>query len=252
MNNIFRKGAKLVQESKNILVFSGAGLSTESGIPDFRSPGGFWEKYTPSDFYFDRILSDETSREKYWQMSTDFYSLMKDARPNRAYTAIKKIEDMGRLLAIVTQNVDSLHHKAGNSSDKIIEIHGTAFTVSCLQCGKTYKREEIEKRIDTEKIRVPYCDVCAGILKPDTVSFGQSMPENKLAKAFSMADKCDLCMVLGSSLVVYPAASVPEHAVKNGAKLIIVNKDATHLDNKADLLIHDSLSKAMDCFIANL
>jgi len=247
----FKKGAKLILESKNILIFSGAGLSTESGIPDFRSPGGLWEKYNPSDFYFDRILSDETARERYWQMSTEFYNLMKDARPNRAYTAIKEIEDMGRLLAIITQNVDSLHHKAGNSSDKIIEIHGTAFKVSCLQCGKTYEREEIEKRIATKR-KVPYCDLCSGILKPDTVSFGQSMPEDKLSKAFSMADKCDLCMVLGSSLVVYPAASVPEHAVKKGAKLIIVNRDATHLDNKADLLIHDSLSKTMDYFISNM
>ena len=107
------------------------------------------------------------------------------------------------------------------------------------------------KRIET-KIRVPYCDLCSGILKPDTISFGQSMPEDKLSKAFLMAGKCDLCMVLGSSLVVYPAASVPEYAVKKGAKLIIVNMDATHLDNKADLLIHDSLSKAMDCFMSNM
>lgn len=247
----FKKGAKLMLESKKILIFSGAGLSTESGIPDFRSHGGLWEKYDPSDFYFDRILSDENSRKKYWQMSSEFYTLMKDASPNRAYTAIKEIEDMGKLLAIVTQNVDSLHHKAGNSPEKIIEIHGTAFKVSCLKCGKKYERQEIQKRIETKE-SVPYCDLCSGVLKPDTISFGQSMPEDKLAKAFSMAAECDLCMVLGSSLVVYPAASVPEHAVKKGAKLIIVNKDVTPLDNKADLLIHDSLSKTMDCFISNM
>ena len=147
MDDLIKKGAELIRESNKILAFSGAGLSTESGIPDFRSPGGIWEKYDPADFYFNKFLSNEKSREKYWRMSTEFYDKMKDVRPNRAHLAVKEIEDMGKLVAVVTQNVDNLHHKAGNSPDKIIEIHGTAFTVSCLDCGKKYSRDEIESRL---------------------------------------------------------------------------------------------------------
>ena len=244
MDDLIKKGAELIRESNKILAFSGAGLSTESGIPDFRSPGGIWEKYDPADFYFNKFLSNEKSREKYWRMSTEFYDKMKDVRPNRAHLAVKEIEDMGKLVAVVTQNVDNLHHKAGNSPDKIIEIHGTAFTVSCLDCGKKYSRDEIESRLKAG-IKIPYCDDCSGILKPDTVAFGQSMPLDKMSASLEYAGECDLCIVLGSSLVVYPAASIPEQACGGKAKLMIINRDPTHLDSRADLVIHDSLSKVL-------
>jgi len=244
MEDLIKKGAELIQESNKILVFSGAGLSTESGIPDFRSPGGLWEKYDPSDFLYQKLLSDEKAREKYWRMSTEFYDMMNEAQPNRAYLAIKELEDMGKLLAFVTQNVDHLHHKAGNSPDKIIEIHGTAFSVSCQNCGKKYDRDEIETHLKAE-FKVPYCDDCSGFLKPDTISFGQSMPADKMSLSLKYAGECDLCIVLGSSLVVYPAASIPEQAVGSGAKLMIINRDTTHMDRSADLVIHDSLSKVL-------
>jgi len=244
MEDLIRKGAQLIRESNKILVFTGAGISTESGIPDFRSPGGLWSKYDPSDFYFQKIISDEKARQKYWKMSSEYWDVMKDAKPNRGHIAIKKLEDAGKLLAVVTQNIDRLHHKAGNSPEKIIELHGTAFSVSCLTCGKKYDREEIEKRIRSG-IKVPYCDRCSGILKPDTISFGQPLPQEKLVMAFKYAEQCDLCIVLGSSLVVYPAASVPSHAVQHGSKLIIINRDPTHLDQEADVVIHDSISKAL-------
>jgi NAD-dependent deacetylase len=244
MDSLIAKGAELIKRAKKILVFSGAGLSTESGIPDFRSPGGVWSKYDPSDFYFDKFISDEKSRVKYWQMSTEFYQPMKDALPNRAHLAIKALEDTGKLVAVVTQNIDRLHHKAGNSPDKIIEIHGTAFSVSCLSCGKTYDRDDIQERISSG-VEVPYCDECSGILKPDTVSFGQAMPQDKMAQAIRHARECDLCIVLGSSLVVYPAASVPVSAVESGAKLMIINRDETSLDSMADMVIHESVSKAL-------
>ncbi len=244
MDSLIAKGAELIKQAKKILVFSGAGLSTESGIPDFRSPGGVWSKYDPSDFYFDRFISDEKARVKYWQMSTEFYQPMKDALPNRAHLAIKALEDTGKLVAVVTQNIDRLHHKAGNSPDKIIEIHGTAFSVSCLSCGKTYDRDDIQERINSG-VEVPYCDECSGILKPDTVSFGQAMPQDKMAQAIRHARECDLCIVLGSSLVVYPAASVPVSAVESGAKLMIINRDETSLDSMADMVIHESVSKAL-------
>ena len=244
MKELIAKGAQLIAESKKILVFTGAGLSTESGIPDFRSPGGIWDRYDPSDFYYEKIVSDQRAREKYWKMSSEYWEVMKDAKPNRAHLAIKKLEDMGKLLAIVTQNIDNLHQKAGNSPEKIIEIHGTAFSVTCLNCGKVYDREEIEKRIKNGE-KDPRCSSCSGPLKPATISFGQAMPEDKMALAFKYARECDLCIVLGSSLVVYPAASVPEHAVSHGAKLMIINFTPTSLDARADLVIHDSVSKAL-------
>lgn len=238
------KGVELIRESEKILVFTGAGLSTESGIPDFRSPGGIWDRYDPSDFYFQKIVSDEKAREKYWEMSSEFYEMMKDAVPNRAHLAIAELEGTGKLLAIVTQNVDRLHHKAGNSPDKIIEIHGTTFSVSCLSCRKAYDRDEIEVRLRSG-VKAPYCDDCSGILKPDTISFGQAMPEDKMAQSLKHARDCDLCIVLGSSLVVYPAASVPIQAVETGAKLMIINRDETPLDPHAALIIHDSVAKTL-------
>lgn len=244
MDPLIAKGADLINKAEKILVFSGAGLSTESGIPDFRSPGGLWSKYDPSDFYFDKIISDEKARVKYWQMSTETYQIIKDAVPNRAHLAIKTLEDMEKLIAIVTQNIDRLHHKAGNSPDKIIEIHGTVSSVSCLDCGKTYDRDDIEERLRSG-VKVPYCDDCSGILKPDTISFGQAMPTEKMALAFTYAQECNLCIVLGSSLVVYPAASVPAHAVERGAALMIINRDETPLDSQADVVIHESVSSAL-------
>jgi NAD-dependent deacetylase len=244
------RGKELIDESERVLVFSGAGLSTESGIPDFRSPGGVWSKYNPSDFYFQNFIASEEVREKYWKMSTEVYGGMRDAKPNRGHLAIKTLEEKGTLSAIVTQNIDRLHHKAGNSPDKIIEIHGTAFSVSCLSCGKGYDRDEIQGRI-AAGLKVPYCDECSGILKPDTISFGQTMPQEKMAAAFHHATSCDLCLVLGSSLVVYPAASVPVDAIQSGARLMIINRDETPLDAKADVVCHvsasDALSFMLDC-----
>lgn len=251
MEDKIAKGADLITEAKKILVFTGAGMSTESGIPDFRSPGGIWDRYDPSDFYFQNFISSEKSREKYWEMSTEYYLVMKKALPNKAHLAVKSLEDMGKLLAVVTQNIDRLHHRAGNSPHKIIEIHGTAFLVSCLSCNKIYDRDEIEERIRAG-VKLPYCDDCSGILKPATVSFGQGMPEDKMSAAMEYSKQCDLCIVLGSSLVVYPAASIPEQAMYNGSRLLIINRDQTPLDHKADLVIHDSLTRTLDSIFSHL
>ena len=251
MDTLIAKGADMMKKAHKILIFSGAGMSTESGIPDFRSPGGVWSKYDPSDFYFDKFISSEKRREKYWEMSTEFYDTMKDAVPNPAHLAIKALEDSGKILAIVTQNIDHLHHKAGNSPEKIIEIHGTAFSVSCLSCGKSYNRDDIQQRL-LSGVKVPYCDDCGGILKPDTISFGQAMPEDKMADALAYARECDLCIVLGSSLVVYPAASVPEQAVRNGARLMILNRDQTPLDAMADLVCNESVSEALGAMVRDI
>ncbi|MBN2031996.1 MAG: Sir2 family NAD-dependent protein deacetylase, partial [Deltaproteobacteria bacterium] len=178
-NQLIETAVRLTAQASKILIFTGAGMSTESGIPDFRSPGGIWSKYDPSDFLYQRFISDERAREKYWQMSSEYYEVMKKALPNPGHLAIKKLEDTGKLLALVTQNIDNLHQRAGNSPEKIIEIHGTAFSVSCLGCGKKYERDLIEDRLRSG-VKVPYCDDCSGILKPETISFGQAMPQDKV------------------------------------------------------------------------
>ena len=242
---------KLMAQADKILVFTGAGMSTESGIPDFRSPGGIWSKYDPSEFLYERIISDEGAREKYWKMSAEYYVTMKSALPNPGHLAIKDLEDRGKLLGLVTQNIDNLHQRAGNSAEKIIEIHGTAFSVSCLNCGKVYDRDLIEDRLRAGT-RVPYCDECSGILKPATISFGQAMPQNKVQESLRLARDCDLCLVLGSSLVVYPAASIPAHAVEHGAKLVIVNRDETPLDRAAHLVIHASVGYVLPRILEGL
>jgi len=248
MEKSISEAAKLIRNSQKILIFTGAGISTESGIPDFRSAGGIWDRYNPSDFYLQNIISSEKSRLKYWEMSSEYYNVMKKALPNQAHLAVKQIEDAGKLLAIVTQNIDRLHHRAGNSPEKIIEIHGTAFLVSCLSCGAIYERDEIEERIKRGE-RLPCCDKCSGILKPATISFGQAMPEEKMTESIIYAYQCDLCIVLGSSLVVYPAASIPEQAADSGAHLIIINRDKTPLDHKADVVINDSISNIMNVLV---
>jgi len=251
LDHLIEGAVKLMAEASKILVFTGAGMSTESGIPDFRSPGGIWSKYDPSDFLYQRLISDEGAREKYWKMSAEYYVTMKSAPPNPGHLAIKALEDTGKLLALVTQNIDNLHQRAGNSVEKIIEIHGTAFSVSCLNCGKHYDRDLIEDRLRSG-VKVPYCDDCSGILKPATISFGQAMPQEKVQESLRLARECDLCLVLGSSLVVYPAASIPAHAVEHGAKLVIVNRDETPLDRAADLVIHGTVGEVLPKILAGL
>ncbi len=248
MDQPIRLGSSMIAEAKRILVFSGAGLSTESGIPDFRSPGGLWDRYDPADFHFDRFLAYEETRERYWRMSSEAYAVMRKADPNRAHIAIKKIEEAGKLLGIVTQNIDRLHHKAGSSEDLVVELHGNTFFVSCLSCNELSGRDEIEERRSAGET-VPHCRKCGGIMKPATVSFGQAMPRDAMDRAFHWAARCDLCMVLGSSLVVYPAASVPMEAARAGARLIIINRDETPMDARADLVIHGSLTSVLGSMV---
>jgi len=237
--------ARLILTSKRIVVFAGAGLSTESGIPDFRSPGGVWDRYDPEDFYFQNFLSSEVSREKYWQMATEMYEPMKKAQPNLAHLAIAEMERLGKLDCVITQNIDGLHFKAGNSEEKVIQLHGTAMSVSCLSCGRRYDRDEIQERL-RKGLKVPRCDDCGGPLKPATISFGQSMPERETQEAHHRSSLSDLFVVIGSSLVVQPAASMPLVAKRNGAKLIIINRDPTSYDDMADLVIHGQAGSIMD------
>jgi NAD-dependent deacetylase len=244
MNDPIEKVAEWINQSKRIVVFVGAGLSTESGIPDFRSPGGLWDKYDPSEFYFDRFLSSESSREKYWQMATETYELMKDAKPNQAHLAVAELERLGKLDCLITQNIDGLHFKAGNSPEKVLELHGTAMHVTCLNCNKRFDRDAVQARI-TGGEKSPRCDRCKGLLKPATISFGQSMPERETREAYERSAACDLFIVIGSSLLVQPAAHMPVVAKRGGAKLVIINRDGTACDDFADIIVNGKAGPTM-------
>ena len=243
--------ARWITASKRVVIFSGAGLSTESGIPDFRSPGGVWDRYNPEDFYFQNFLTSEVSREKYWQMATEMYEPMNKAEPNQAHLAIVEIERLGKLDCVITQNIDGLHFKAGNSAEKVIELHGTAMHVSCLHCQRRYNREAIQERIK-QGVKAPTCDDCGGPLKPATISFGQAMPEKETQEAYHRSSQCDLFMVIGSSLVVHPAASMPLTAKQSGAKLVIINRDPTPCDDMADIVVHDQAGPTLDAILKRL
>jgi NAD-dependent deacetylase len=244
MEEKVEKVAQWIITSKRAVVFSGAGLSTESGIPDFRSPGGVWDRYNPEDFYFQNFLASEASREKYWQMATEMYEPIKKAQPNLAHMAIADLERLGKLDCVITQNIDGLHFKAGNSEERVLELHGTAMYVSCLSCNKRYDRDEIQERL-RKGLKAPYCDDCGGPLKPATISFGQAMPERETQEAYHRSSSSDLFIAIGSSLVVQPAASMPLVAKRNGAKLVIINRDPTPYDDLADMVIHGQAGPVM-------
>jgi NAD-dependent deacetylase len=244
MEGLIETVAEFVVHSRSIVVFTGAGASTESGIADFRSRGGIWDKYNPEDFYFQKFLTNEKTREKYWLMSTELYESLKNAKPNQVHLAIAKLEKLDKLDCVITQNIDGLHHKAGNSREKTIELHGTALSVSCLSCGSKYDRDEVQDRI-RNGVKVPRCDECGGLVKPDTISFGQAMPERETTLAYERSSGSDLFIVVGSSLVVQPAASMPVRAKQSGAKLVIINRDPTPHDGYADVVINGVAGEIM-------
>lgn len=248
MEELVKRVARMIGKAKKIVVFVGAGLSTESGIPDFRSPGGVWDRYDPEDFYFQNFISDRSKREKYWEMATEMYDAMKDAKPNAGHVAVAELEKLGKLDCLITQNIDGLHFKAGNSENRVLELHGTAMHVACLDCRRRYERGAIQERIAAGD-RAPQCDACGGLLKPATISFGQSMPERETAEAFRRSADCDLFIVIGSSLVVYPAAQMPVVAKQAGAKLVIVNRDETACDNRADVIIKGQAGTIMGAIL---
>ena len=223
--------AARVRACRALVFFTGAGISTESGVPDFRSPGGIWTKYQP--VYFDEFIASEEARLRYWKMKKETHELYKNVAPNIGHYSIKKFEERGQLLGLVTQNVDGLHGLAGVSPEKIVELHGTDRKVSCLGCGREFDPEAIYERLREEIYPSP-CDKCGGVLKPATVSFGQPMPVEAMRRAQKLCEKAEIFVVVGSSLVVHPAASFPVIAKENGALLAIVNRDPTPLDGLAD------------------
>ncbi|MDD5093771.1 MAG: Sir2 family NAD-dependent protein deacetylase [Dehalococcoidia bacterium] len=243
LDQLIQKAADLIVKSKRIVVFTGAGISTESGIPDFRSPGGIWTKYDPDEFTYQAFVSSHDIRKKHWQFF-ESSKLASPAQPNAAHYALSEMEKMGKLDCIITQNVDELHQKAGNSPEIVFQLHGNMSRVKCLGCGKMLPMDEVQARVKRGE-DVPYCQGCGGILKPDGVFFGEQLPAVVLSEASIRSRKCDLCIVIGSSLVVYPAAFMPQYALQSGAKLVIVNRDSTDLDGRADVCIHAGAGETM-------
>lgn len=240
--------ADMILKSKKLVVFTGAGMSTESGISDFRSPGGVWSRFDPNELTFQKFLSSEENRGKYWEFSTSYWGEMTAAQPNPGHQAIAELDGIGKLDCVITQNIDGLHQRSGIPEEKVIELHGTARWVSCLECGQRYPREQIQDRLKGG-IKVPRCDKCGGIMKPATISFGQAMPERETRQAEKRAAACDLFLVAGSSLVVYPAAQMPLIAKDSGAGLIIINLTPTPHDPHADIAIHDQTGPALSQII---
>ena len=232
----------MIASAKRIVAFTGAGISTESGFPDFRSPGGIWTKYQP--IYFDDFMSSEEMRRESWRRKFATDETMKKAEPNAGHRALAKLVEQGRMTAIITQNIDGLHQRSGVPESRIIELHGNSTYASCLDCGHRHELEPIKKAF-LGKGTLPICEKCDGIVKTATISFGQAMPEIQMARAQDETMACDLFMVLGSSLVVYPAAGFPRVAKRKGARLVIVNRDPTDQDADADLVMHAEIGPTL-------
>ncbi|MFC1917988.1 NAD-dependent deacetylase [Chloroflexota bacterium] len=241
--------AEMIAAAKKVVVFTGAGISTESGIHDFRSPGGIWSRFDPNELTFPNFLASESIREKYWEMSTETWPVIKAARPNPGHMAIAELYHLGKLDCVITQNIDDLHQKSGLPEDRVIELHGTSKWVNCLECGHRYPREEIQVRVDGGE-KAPRCDGCRGFLKQATISFGQAMPEDETREAERRSAGCDLFLMAGSSLVVYPAAQMPLIAKQNGAKLVIVNLSSTPHDGYADIIINDKTGEVLPLILS--
>jgi len=234
--------AEELARARCIVVFTGAGISTESGIPDFRSPGGIWTRMAPIDFR-DFVGSAEMRREA-WRRRFAMEESFAAARPNAGHAAVAKLIGDGRASHVITQNIDNLHQDSGVPEDKVIEIHGNTRYAKCLECGERMELAPIRAHFERHG-EPPDCEACGGIVKTATISFGQAMPELEMARAEAATLACDLFLVLGSSLVVYPAAGLPLLAKRNGAKLVIVNREPTEQDDIADLVVRDGIGKAM-------
>jgi len=232
---------ELVAAASRGVAFTGAGISTESGIPDFRSPGGIWSKNRT--IYFDEFVASREARVEYWKQRLQLYAEFVDAQPNAGHDALVRLEQNGTIRAIITQNIDGLHQIAGNK--RVIELHGTARVIGCIECGKEWPPEEVHAWI-VRGNEAPECDACGAPLKSKTISFGQPMPPVAMQEAAQLSREADLFLAIGSSLVVEPAASMPRLAKHHGAKLVIINKTETPLDAVADLVIRDSIGRTFD------
>jgi NAD-dependent deacetylase len=241
--------AELIQSSRRAVVFTGAGISTESGIPDFRSSGGIWTKMLPIEFQ--DYISDPQARRISWQRRLEMEETWKTVRPNDGHKAVADLVSRGKVSHVITQNIDALHQAGGVPDKQVIELHGNTRRAKCLDCGKRAEIADILAHFMAYG-EAPDCAACGGLIKTATISFGQSMGEEEMARAEAASLSCDLMLVLGSSLVVYPAAGFPLLAKRNGARLAIVNRDATPQDRFADLVVNAEIGPTMRAVIDHL
>jgi NAD-dependent deacetylase len=234
--------ARLIDRARRAVVFTGAGISTESGIPDFRSPGGVWSRMKP--IYFQEFVSDPAKRREAWERAFTGKAGWTGRQPNAGHHAVARLVARGKVSAVITQNVDNLHQDSGVPADRVVELHGNATYATCLECAERHELSDLKDSF-LKAGEIPYCRSCGGLVKTATISFGQSMPEGPMRRAEEETLACDLFLVLGSSLVVYPAAGFPLLAKRNGATLAIVNREPTELDPYADLVLHDEIGPVL-------
>jgi len=233
---------ELLQRAERAVVFTGAGISTESGIPDFRSPGGVWSRMAP--IQFDDFVRSEDTRREAWRRKFEVDRDIGVAEPNHGHRAVASLVHRGVASCVITQNIDGLHQRSGIPEERIVELHGNTTYASCLSCGTRYELPPIREAFESHGI-VPGCDACGGLVKAATISFGQSMPEQAMARAEEETLACDLFIAIGSSLVVYPAAGFPILASRNGATLVILNREPTELDSLADLVVNAEIGETL-------
>jgi NAD-dependent deacetylase len=247
MDDGTKRLARLIDDSRRVVAFTGAGISTESGIPDFRSPGGLWTKAQPIDFQ-DFLASEEMRRES-WRRKIVSEATTSKAQPNRGHYALAHLHAAGKLSSIITQNVDGLHQHSGVPAGRVIELHGNATYAACLDCQARVELEPILE-VFRQREELPVCGDCGGIVKTATISFGQPMPEEAMRLAQDETADCDLFLAIGSSLVVYPAAGFPALAKDYGARLVILNREPTPLDDLADLALHAEIGPTLAQVVA--
>ncbi len=240
--------ASKIKEGGNNVVFTGAGISTESGIPDYRSQGGIWDKFRP--VYFDEFMSSKEARAEYWRRWGELYQGILAAKPNPAHLALADLHKRGLLQAVITQNVDGLHQDSGLPDDNVIELHGNTRRIRCMSCRRIAPLDDVRQRLASGD-PAPAC-ACGGYLKPDTISFGQSMPVVEVEKAVDLSRKSDFFLVVGSTLLVQPAAHMPMYAKQNGAFLAIVNLSETPCDDMCDALIREKAGEVLQKIVAEL
>ncbi|HZL00678.1 MAG TPA: Sir2 family NAD-dependent protein deacetylase [Caulobacteraceae bacterium] len=234
--------ARMIARAGKVVVFTGAGISTESGVPDFRSPGGVWSRMKPIPFQ--DFVASEAKRREAWTRAVSGAAGWTGAKPNRGHLAVARLVDQGKVTAVITQNVDNLHQDSGVAEARIIELHGNASYATCLACGLRHELADLKGPF-VERGEIPACIACGGLVKTATISFGQPMPEGPMARAEAATLACDLFLVLGSSLVVFPAAEFPLLAKRHGARLAIVNREPTDQDPFADLVLNQEIGPLM-------
>jgi len=238
----------LIAEAGVIVPFTGAGISTETGIPDFRSPGGLWSRNRPIPF--DEFVASQDARDEAWRRRFAMDSTFAAARPGRGHRALAALYKAGKVPAVITQNIDNLHQASGIETGDVIELHGNTTYARCIGCGKTYELSWVKTRFDADG-QAPFCTACEEPVKAATISFGQAMPEEEMRRAAELARQCDLFIAIGSSLVVWPAAGFPLLAKQSGAKLVIINNEPTEQDEHADLVIRHDIGETLGPFVGN-